>query len=218
VRLPSADAARTFVERVVDSSLQPNRLEYFSDRVLEEVSPGSTASAVAVSIGSVEEAVVEGGERLTALAKAEGAQILPVANAFWSDAERALTPSDGEALLQIASLAGRLATTQRVIVEAVRAGAPRARLWTSCCAPLGTFRVRLADTDLAGATAITKRLRAEVAEIGGSVVIARGPSALRAAVDPWGSVEAGAFALMRTLKDDLDPRRVLNPGRFVGGL
>ena len=218
VRLPSAEAAQAFVERVVDSSLQPNRLEYLGEQVLEAVFPGPTSSAVAVSIGSVEEAVVEGGERLAALAKAEGAQILPVPDAFWSDAERALTPSEGEALLQIASLAGRLATTQRAIVEAVRASAPRARVWTSCCAPLGTVRVRLADTDLAMTTAITKRLRDEVAEIGGSVVIARGPSALRAAVDPWGPVEAGAFALMRALRDDLDPKRVLNPGRFVGGL
>jgi glycolate oxidase FAD binding subunit len=65
---------------------------------------------------------------------------------------------------------------------------------------------------------VTNRLRAEVAEIGGSVVVARGSPALRAAIDPWGPVEAGAFALMQALKDDLDPKRVLNPGRFVGGL
>src|SRR5438094_6658829 len=218
VLFENARAAQVLVERVLDSPLQPSRLEYLGEQVLEAVFPGPTSSAVAVSIGSVEEAVVEGGERLAALAKAEGAQILPVPDAFWSDAERALTPSEGEALLQIASLAGRLATTQRAIVEAVRASAPRARVWTSCCAPLGTVRVRLADTDLAVTTAITKRLRDEVAEIGGSVVIARGPSALRAAVDPWGPVEAGAFALMRALRDDLDPKRVLNPGRFVGGL
>src|SRR5437667_3149266 len=63
VRLPSAEAAQAFVERVVDSSLQPNRLEYLGEQVLEAVFPGPTSSAVAVSIGSVEEAVVEGGER-----------------------------------------------------------------------------------------------------------------------------------------------------------
>jgi FAD/FMN-containing dehydrogenase len=31
-------------------------------------------------------------------------------------------------------------------------------------------------------------------------------------------VDAGSLALMRGLKDAFDPRRVLNPGRFVGGL
>ncbi|MBI2491411.1 MAG: FAD-binding oxidoreductase, partial [Candidatus Rokubacteria bacterium] len=42
--------------------------------------------------------------------------------------------------------------------------------------------------------------------------------AVRAALDPWGPVDAGPLALMRGLKDAFDPRRVLNPGRFVGGL
>jgi glycolate oxidase FAD binding subunit len=37
-------------------------------------------------------------------------------------------------------------------------------------------------------------------------------------VDPWGPVEPGPLALMRALKAEFDARRVLNPGRFVGGL
>ena len=51
-------------------------------------------------------------------------------------------------------------------------------------------------------------------------VAAEGVSAeaLRAAVDPWGPVAAGTLALMRGLRDEFDPRGVLNPGRFVGGL
>ena len=78
--------------------------------------------------------------------------------------------------------------------------------------------MRLGEADVAATVAITQRLRAEVAEIGGSVVIARGPTALRSAIDPWGPIDLGPFGLMRALKDDLDPKRVLNPGRFVGGL
>ena len=53
-------------------------------------------------------------------------------------------------------------------------------------------------------------------EIG--VVIASGPVELRRAVDPWGPIEPGALALMRALRDEFDPKRVLNPGRYVGGL
>ena len=65
---------------------------------------------------------------------------------------------------------------------------------------------------------MTTRLRALVAEVGGSVVVAHGPVALRRAVDAWGPVEPGAFALMRALRDEFDLGRVLNPGRYVGGL
>src|SRR5437763_1288317 len=84
-----------------------------------------------------------------------------------------------------------------------------------------------AFTDLAAAQAFTARLvdspvqpnlRALVAPVGGSVIIQRAPAAVRAAVDPWGPLEPDAFALMRGLKDEFDAKRVLNPGRFVGGL
>ena len=64
----------------------------------------------------------------------------------------------------------------------------------------------------------TAGLRAWLVELKGSVVIARGSAELRKAVDPWGPLEAGPFALMRALKDEFDAKRVLNPGRFVGGL
>jgi len=66
--------------------------------------------------------------------------------------------------------------------------------------------------------AVVERLREFVAPVGGSVVIQAAPAAVRAAVDPWGPIEAGPLALMRGLKDEFDPKRVLNPGRFVGGL
>jgi glycolate oxidase FAD binding subunit len=66
--------------------------------------------------------------------------------------------------------------------------------------------------------AVISRLRALVDEVGGSVVVARGPVELRRAVDPWGPIDPGAFALMRALRAEFDPGRVLNPGRYVGGL
>ena len=57
-----------------------------------------------------------------------------------------------------------------------------------------------------------------VAEVGGAVIIERGPRALRERIDPWGAVPPPALAVMRAIKTEFDPRAVLNPGRFVGGL
>ena len=56
------------------------------------------------------------------------------------------------------------------------------------------------------------------ADTDAGVYLEAAPAAVRAVVDPWGPVEPGAFALMRGLKDEFDAKRVLNPGRFVGGL
>jgi len=40
---------------------------------------------------------------------------------------------------------------------------------------------------------------------------------VRALADPWGPPPP-SFALMRSLKEQLDPEARLNPGRFVGGI
>ena len=57
--------------------------------------------------------------------------------------------------------------------------------------------------------------RAELTRRGGSLVVQAAPSTLR--VDPWGPPPP-AFPLFERLKQNFDPDRRLNPGRFVGGL
>ena len=218
VLLASAEAAQAFIERVIASPLQPNRIEFFNERALRSVPVEAAAAGVALSIGSVAEAVREQGERLDAMAKADGARIVPLPGGFWSRAARASTPEGNGAVLHVASLPSRLAETERAIGDAVRTAAPGGEVWISGCAGLGTFRVRVGNASAAQTALATTRLRARVIELAGSVVIVRGPAELRKTVDPWGPVEAGPFALMRALKDEFDAKRVLNPGRFVGGL
>jgi glycolate oxidase FAD binding subunit len=70
--------------------------------------------------------------------------------------------------------------------------------------------------DLAAARAVASA-RTALATGGGSLVLEEAPAGVRAAVDVWGPPPP-AFALMRRLKDRLDPDALLNPGRFVGGL
>jgi glycolate oxidase FAD binding subunit len=60
------------------------------------------------------------------------------------------------------------------------------------------------------------RLR-QVAGADGQVVVATAPVALKTALDVWGPPPPG-LAIMKALKDALDPNGVLNPGRFVGGI
>jgi glycolate oxidase FAD binding subunit len=78
--------------------------------------------------------------------------------------------------------------------------------------------VVLTGADVEDAAAFVTHLRAAIHGFDGSVVVQAGPRELRTALDPWGPVEPAAFELMRRLREEFDPRRVLNPGRFVGGL
>jgi len=61
-------------------------------------------------------------------------------------------------------------------------------------------------------------LRSGLEGEGGSLVVEAMPVPLKVGFDVWGSVAPGALAVMRRIKQEFDPRGVLNPGRFVGGL
>jgi glycolate oxidase FAD binding subunit len=65
--------------------------------------------------------------------------------------------------------------------------------WVACDAPL-------------------EHLRPQLEHDGGSLVIIRGPRK-----DAWGD-PGDALPLMRSLKQQFDPKGTLNPGRFVGGI
>jgi glycolate oxidase FAD binding subunit len=60
-------------------------------------------------------------------------------------------------------------------------------------------------------------LRAEIAHEEGYAVIEDAPAALRPQLDPWGPPPP-TLPLMRAIKAQWDPRGILNPGRYVGGL
>jgi glycolate oxidase FAD binding subunit len=88
----------------------------------------------------------------------------------------------------------------------------------TACLPLGVVRVAVGQADATLLVGAIERLRSFVAADGGSVVVERAAPALRGRIDPWGVVESPALGLMRALKQEFDPERTLNPGRFVGGL
>ncbi len=75
------------------------------------------------------------------------------------------------------------------------------------------------DTAAGAAVAMVKgngaELREQVAAMGGSLVVEGWDRSH--GLDPWGP-PGDAFEVMRGLKEQYDPRGILNPGRYVGGL
>jgi glycolate oxidase FAD binding subunit len=72
------------------------------------------------------------------------------------------------------------------------------------------------DTPANVVSSVLDDLRGAAASYAGSVVVLTAPPATRDAVDVWGPVPG--LALMRRLKDELDPPHRFSPGRFVGGI
>lgn len=60
-------------------------------------------------------------------------------------------------------------------------------------------------------------LREKAAKLNGYVVVKHLPSALREKANVWGEKQAYQF-ILEGIKSKVDPNRVLNPGRFVGGI
>ena len=61
------------------------------------------------------------------------------------------------------------------------------------------------------------KLRAQVRDLGGSVVVEQCPLELKQQVEVW-DADPQALEVMRRLKQQFDPLRTLNPGRFAGRL
>lgn len=77
--------------------------------------------------------------------------------------------------------------------------------------------VRVAIADAGHVRPLVELLRPRLVEMGGSVVVRRAAAEVKRDLDVWGDVGPG-LALMRALKAAFDPRNILSPGRFVGGL
>ena len=84
---------------------------------------------------------------------------------------------------------------------------------------LGTIYCRTPDGENSreSGQALVYELRALAQRLGGGLVVEACPAALKAQVDVWGDGRPD-FALMTRVKDALDPRRTMSPGRFLGGL
>lgn len=71
--------------------------------------------------------------------------------------------------------------------------------------------------DLANLRDMMKELMAAAERMNGSITLTHCPVALKSEINIWGEAR-GEWDIMRLIKDRFDPRRILNPGRFVHGI
>jgi glycolate oxidase FAD binding subunit len=199
------------VRRLLRSTLVPSAIELtWSDRpglltvVIEGIRPGVEAQAAAAAelLGEVGEAEVLGPGGTEAALSRLGA--LP-----WEKAEVGI----------------------KVAVPPAELPGSITGLWTgwlghgrmAAHAGTGVLTVGLEGPDLGNAEQVAAfagavaKARERLAARGGTLVVVEAPPALKQAVDVWGP-PGDAVELMRRVKRQFDPDRVLSPGRFVGGI
>jgi glycolate oxidase FAD binding subunit len=199
--------------RALVASVQAAQLEPSSAAALTE----GGRLEVAFRFEGFAPGVTEQLQRLLALAvslRLGGEQLdVGAARAFWArhDSFR----SGGSLRAKIAAPPAALAEVDKValrpLLEALHGGA--AVLYP-------TLGIAFAAGDPTAPDRISRTVaeaRAALAPLGGTLVLAAAPAAVREIASVWGAPPP-SIAVMRHVKDQLDPDHRLAPGRFVGGI
>ncbi len=88
--------------------------------------------------------------------------------------------------------------------------------WRAVVQGTGLGWLHLEATNAPAIHQLLHTLRLELEQVGGSLVVLHRPVGMPA-IDAWGS-GGDAFPLMLSVKQQLDPRGTLNPGRFIEGI
>ena len=81
----------------------------------------------------------------------------------------------------------------------------------------GIVYIHMCDPDPSSIPEIVSGLREQAIASHGSLVVSAALAETKRRMDVWGR-SGGDVELMRGLKMKMDPRNVMSPGRFVGGL
>ena len=130
----------------------------------------------------------------------------------WTASQELWNTADSAALAKIAMLP---ASIGRIIETVQRAASLRGADWKLTMQATGIGLLRM-DTTPENLHAVLSDLRFEVEASGGSLVALQRPARMPQ-METWGK-PGDSLALMRAVKNQLDPKNTLNPGRFVGGI
>jgi len=98
------------------------------------------------------------------------------------------------------------------------AAAPGPELRYICHAGSGIADLRLEDgLPTARILSLLETLRSSASDCAGSLLLTGAPAAILERFHPWSSSPSG-FEVMRTIKQSLDPRNIMNPGALCRGL
>lgn len=135
-----------------------------------------------------------------------------VAESVWNARQQLWSLADGGVIAKVSILSAEIANLAGELQQIANTQKLR---WQMVVQATGIGTLRL-DGEPEPLSAAVGKLRAKVEAQGGSLVILHRPRAL-ASLETWGN-PGDALPLMRAVKQQLDPKGTLNPGRFVGGI
>jgi len=219
IAAPDLELSQAVGIRILRSSLVPNRSELMDGTALRMLRGPAADSALLVSVAGAAEAVQGQASALARIAAEFGLSLvefrLPeggwsaVADFPWINPNR--RGVDNRAVWRASVLPADCARAMRVVHQAVSQWAEATMVASVAQGALrGAFYADTHEVIGRSVAAAREALKA----IGGVLVILEVPDSLRPECDMWGVVP-NAWGVMQRLKTAFDPKRILNPGRFV---
>jgi len=207
----SAEQAHTAVQALVHSQLVPAAVE-----LTWESTPGAGGTGAGGVVAAEFEGHVDGAgacaEEAVSLLGGDAASALEPPP-WWGRDPDPEQPLGLLAQCAVAYELGRLPALLETLAGLVERHGVGVMLRGS--AGVGAVQVALrGDPD--GIVGGVGALREAASTFGGSVVVRDAPLEVRTRLDVWGPVNG--LQLMRAVKAQFDPSRLLAPGRFVGGI
>ncbi len=230
LRPGSLEIARDLRRRILNSPLQPLRMVLLNGLASALVRNGAASALEAnaqelwLEAGGSAQVIDRYARELANMGKAAGAVLErlegAIAELFWtriSDFRTWVGESHPKALIMKASLP--IASGEEFLGRTEQAAeSERMRLASFGEAGVGVIHLCCLD-EMSSAQTVTfvTGLRKITEKSGGTLVVERSSSDVKAGVDVWGT-PGDDLGIMRKLKQAWDPKGILAPGRFAGSL
>jgi len=203
-----------FSRRILDSHLEPLTLEVLNPRLAERLA-GVSRYLLAVGLEDVPKAVAAQESWIRQnRGELQETEVLhdAEAEAWWN---RFAVIGTAPFALKV----GSLFTDVIPVLEAAEqtAAALGVNIVSHGGTGLGISRIYVEHQEAEAFSAFYQKMRTFMAQREGYVVVESAPFPVRRQLAVWGDPPA-YLRLLKGIKQTLDPRNVLNPGRFVGGI
>jgi glycolate oxidase FAD binding subunit len=211
--------AEAAIAAILESELTPVFIEYLNGPGAEAVWPGKGRPALLLGLDGLKEAAAWQIKQLPGILGPAG-YVLPLQGEEQDAVRRRLS---GFHAPQNAVLIGKANVLSSQAIDFIARAEEAARalgLAAEAASHAANGIVYLRARGEPGAEAVADAVRRWTAlaqESRGSFVVEQAPLAVKERIDVWGPLRPD-FQLMRSIKRTLDPKRTLNPGRFVGKL
>ncbi|CAA9224714.1 MAG: Glycolate dehydrogenase, FAD-binding subunit GlcE [uncultured Chloroflexia bacterium] len=203
--MPAAAAANDLLRAISDSHLAPSGVQI---RMASDLPPH-----VDVRFEGIVASVLDEHSRQVRRFAGSAEEVTALAD-IWRAPEALWYATESSLVCKLSVLPAELTA----FCEAVQHVAGALHLsWSIVAQSVGVGWLRLQSSNEQALLAAFGVLRARVAERHGSLVLAQASPEVKGRVDVWG-VGGDALSLMQRVKARFDPRGILNPGRYVGGI